>query len=189
MIRRLFILALLIGTAAGSAWLLKWLSEDPGGTTLVDRHIPDYYMEDFTTVTMKKDGKPKNKLSAVYMAHYPDDDATELLEPRMEIFREDALPLYITAEKGWVDGTGDVIRLHGVVKMWVYDEKGNPTLEVNTTGAKVLLNEEYAETEQYATIATKGSTITGTGIRAYLPERRLEVIKHEKTTINAAADS
>ena len=189
MAQRLFILALLIGAAAGSAWLLKWLSEDPGRRVRTDQRAPDYYMEDFTTLIMKQDGKPKNKLAAAYLAHYPDDDSTELLKPSMEIFREDKLPLYITAEKGFMEGDDDTILLYGIVKIWEYDETGSATLEVSTTDVRMSLEDEYAETDQYATIVTSNATITGSGMRAFLPESRLEVIKHEKTTINITPDN
>ena len=184
MVQRLLILALLIGAAAGSAWLLNWLSADPGSARTADAQAPDYYMEDFSTLTMDQDGKPKNKLSSDYLAHYPHNDSTELVRPRMEIFREDELPLYIDAEKGRLAGDDDTIVLYGIVKMWEYDDTGSPVLEVSTSHVKVLLDEEYAETDNYATIVTGTAVITGTGMRAYLPESRLEVIKHEKTTIN-----
>lgn len=186
MLQRLFILALLIGAAAGSAWLLNWLSADPGSALRADAQAPDYYMEDFTTVTMDRDGKPKNKLSADYLAHYPHNDGTELVRPRMEIFREGKLPLYIDAEKGRLMEDDDTILLHGVVEMREYDEAGNPVLEVSTSHVKVLPEEEYAETDSHATIVTNTAVISGTGMRAYLPEGRLEVIKHEKTTIKPA---
>lgn len=189
MIQRLIILALLIGAAAGSAWLLKWLSEDPGrGGISADARAPDYYMEDFSTLTMSQDGRPKNKLSADYLAHYPYDDSTELVMPRMEIFREDKLPLYINAEKGRLEGDDDTILLFGIVTMWEYDDTGSPTLEVSTSHVKVFMEDEYAETDRHATIVTNNAIITGTGMRAFLPQSRLEVIKHEKTTINATQD-
>ena len=189
MLQRLFVLALLIGAAAGSAWLLSWLSADTDRALPAGADAPDYYMEDFTTLTMNQDGKPKNKLSADYLAHYPHNDSTELVKPRMEIFREDELPLYINAEKGRLTGDDDTILLYGIVQMWEYDDTGSPVLEVSTSHVKVLLGEEYAETDSYATIVTGTAVITGTGMRAYLPESRLEVIKHEKTTINAASGS
>jgi len=189
MSQRLFILAMLIGAAVGSAWLLQRLSGDATKRAAVDHHDPDYYMEDFTTLTMKENGNPKNKIHAVYMAHYPDNDTTELLKPQMEIFREDKLPLYIAAEKGWVTGDDEAVFLRGAVKVWELDEKGNSTVEINTTDVRVLLDDEYAETDQYATIVTNSSTITGTGMRAFFPERRLEIINHDKTTIDAAPDS
>ena len=184
MIQRLLILALLIGAAVFSAWLLNWLSADAGGAVRADARGPDYYMEDFTTLTMDRDGKPRNKLSAEYMAHYPHDGSTELVKPRMEIYRENEAPLYIDAEKGRVEGDDDIILLYGIVKMREYDETGDPVLEVSTTNVKVLLEEEYAETDNHATIVTNTAVITGMGMRAYLPENRMEVINHEKTILD-----
>lgn len=184
MIQRLLILALLIGAAVFSAWLLNWLSADTGAAVRTDAQGPDYYMEDFTTLTMDRDGKPRNKLWAEYMAHYPHDDSTELVKPRMAIYRENEPPLYIDAEKGRVEGDDDIILLYGIVKMREYDETGDPVLEVSTTNVKVLLEEEYAETDNHATIVTNTAVITGMGMRAYLPENRLEVINHEKTILD-----
>jgi LPS export ABC transporter protein LptC len=97
--------------------------------------------------------------------------------------------LHINAEKGRLEGDDDTILLYGIVKMLEYDDTGNPTLEVSTSHVKVSLENEYAETDNHATIVTNNAVITGTGMRAYLPESRLEVIKHEKTTINAASGS
>ena len=184
MLQRLLILALLIGAAVFSAWLLNWLSADAGGAVRADARAPDYYMEDFSTLTMDRDGKPRNRLSADYMAHYPHDNGTELVRPRMEIFRADESPLYIDAEKGRVEGDDDTISLYGIVKMREYDESGEPVLEVSTTNVKVLLEEEYAETDSYATIVTNTAVITGRGMRAYLPENRVEIINHEKTILD-----
>lgn len=189
MIQRLFILALLIGAAVGSAWLLQNLSAVSETDSNVKYHDPDYYLEDFTTVTMEDDGTPKHKLYAVYMAHYPDDDTSELLKPKMEIFRNDKLPVYIEAEKGWVTAGNEVIFLQGDVKMWEYDIEGNYVMQVDTSEVRVLLNDEYAETDKYATITTNSSIITGTGMRAFLPDSRLEVINHDKTTIKSKPNS
>ena len=187
MMQRLLILTLLAGAAASSAWLLQWLSEEPG-SIIADAKSPDYYMENFSALTMEEDGKPKNRLSAAYMAHYPHNDSTELLEPRMEIFRGDGLPLRLAAQQGRMDGNNDIILFKGAVTMWKQNEDGESTLQVKTSDARVFLDEEYAESDRYTTITTNSATITGVGVRAWLPEGRLEVVKHEKTTIKASSD-
>jgi len=148
-------------------------------------HDPDYYMEDFSTLSMEEDGRPKSRLRAVYMAHYPDNDTTELLQPGMEIYRVGRLPLYISAERGWVTNDNNVVVLRGAVRMWEDDATGKRTLQVDTSAARVLLDSEYAETDQPAVIVSKQSTISGTGMRAYFKESRLEVLKHEHTIIEA----
>lgn len=184
MLQRLLILLGLTGAAVGSAWLLLWLSEEPATRQASDQRVPDYYMEDFTTLTMKEDGQPGNRLTAAYLAHFPDDDTTELQKPTLEFFRAGEQPLYIAAERARRQGDNDTIQLQGIVRMWQYDEAGTPTLEVSTADVRLALDSEYAETEQYATIVVNNATITGTGMRVFLPESRLEVIEHEKTVID-----
>ena len=181
--QRLTLLVVLFAAAAASAWFLKYVTEEHPGVAVQVYHDPDYYMEDFTTLSMEKDGRPKNKLYAVYMAHYPDDDTTELLQPKMEIYRTGRPPLFITAKSGWVTSNNEVVLLKGNVRLWEDDELGRRTLQVDTTEVRVLMDDQYAETDQPATIVSNHSTVKGSGLRAYLKENRVEVLRHEKTII------
>lgn len=182
--RALWLLGLFL--AAGlTTWLLRYLSAEREGPGAGAYHDPDYYMEDFSTLTMEEDGRPKTRLRAVYMAHYPDNDTIELLRPTMEVYRVGRLPLFISAERGWVTDDNNVVVLRGNVRLWEDDAVGKRVLQVDTTEVKVLLDSEYAETDKPAVIVSKQSTISGTGMRAYFKESRLEVIKHERTTIDS----
>lgn len=147
---------------------------------------PDYYMEDFTAITMGDDGNPVNILQAAYMQHNPIDQTFELLEPILEIFRDNKNPLNISADKGWVTNNNEVILLRGNVRMWELNESEDVVLNVETTTARVLLVEEYAETDQYVTIVAKNATITGRGVRAHFDESRLEILSHDQTIISKA---
>ena len=87
-------LALILIIVAGfSYWALEKLTEDSATKLSKLAHYPDYYMENFTTLTMNQDGTPKNRLNARYMAHYPDDNTSELHNPELEIFRLDRPPI------------------------------------------------------------------------------------------------
>jgi len=101
----------------------------------------------------------------------------------MEVYRIGRLPLYISAERGWVTSDNNVVVLRGAVRMWEDDAAGKRVLQVDTSSAKVLLDSEYAETDQPAVIVSKQSTISGIGMRAYFRDSRLEVLKHERTII------
>ncbi|MGI9228534.1 MAG: LPS export ABC transporter periplasmic protein LptC [Gammaproteobacteria bacterium] len=183
MIQRLIMLALLLAAAVGSAWLLKELTTDGTVADAAQYHDPDYYLEDFTTVTMADDGTPKHRLHAKYLAHYPDDDSNEILQPTMEIFRDNKQPLYIAAETGWITGDNEVLVLQGDVRLWEHDPEGGYALQVDTSEVTILLKDEYAETDKHTTITTNSSIVTGTGMRAFLSESRVEIINHDKTTI------
>jgi len=177
-------IALLLSMLAiGSAWLLNRLADDKSTSTVLLHHDPDYYMEDFSTLTMEQDGTPKNKLLAEYMAHYPDDNTIELLKPKLEVYRENETPIFITADKGWVTADNEVILLSGAVKLWQDSIDGNRELEVNTSDVKILTQQEYAETDKLATIVTNRTVTTATGVRAYLKESRIELLNDVHTNI------
>ncbi len=169
--------------AIGSAWLLNRLSENGSTEISVLRHDPDNYMHDLTTLTMNKDGSVKNKLYADYMAHYPDDNTIELINPKLEIFRPGKPPTTITAEKGWVTDDNEVILLSGKTRLIQIDAEGIRELEILTSDVRVLMDQEYAETDKPATIIGKKTTINSTGMKAYIGENRLELLNNVHTKI------
>ena len=187
-LQQLAVFALLLLAAFGSYWLMNQLLEEESKLDVGVFEDPDYYMEDFNTLSMREDGTPKNKLYAVYMAHYEKDDTSELLQPLMEIYRIDNTPLYIKAEKGWVTSGSEVVLLRGKVRMWENNEQGQRTMQVDTTNARVLMDAEYAESDEFTTIVSNKSTITGTGMRAFFKTSKLEVIDHERTIIEQGSD-
>ncbi len=144
---------------------------------------PDYYMEDFTTITIGDTGLPLNSLYAIYMEHNPLDDSLQLDQPRLEVYRENNEPLYITADRGRATNNNEIIDLQGQVRMWEENSDGVIRIDVITSDVRVLVLEEYAETDQNATITGKRTTITGRGIRANFKDNRLEILDHEKTVI------
>jgi len=180
---RIVLISILAVAALSSGWLLdRLLITEPAVVSNLYTE-PDYYMEDFSTITIGNDGLPLNTLYAVYMEHNPVDDTLELFEPKLEIFRNNNEPLYISAEKGWATDDNEVILLQGKVRMWVINKEGVTTLNVETSEVKILVLEEYAETDQNAIIVGKRTTIKGQGVRAYFNESKLDILNHEQTII------
>ena len=171
--------------AAGSAWLLNKISSGKARVTKEPLHQPDYYMENFRTFTMEQDGTLKNRLQAEYMAHYPDDDTTELVRPALEIPRADNQSINIIADKGWVTADNEVILLTGNVNLWQSDAAGNKRLEIFTSDVRILVNQEYAETDKPSTFIGKDTTIKATGVKAYLKEGRLILLNNVHATISS----
>ena len=179
-------LALLLAIIASvSYWVLDKLNEDDVTQLSKLAHYPDYYMENFTTLTMNQDGTPKNRLNATYLAHYPDDNTSELHEPQLEMFRQDKPPIIVKSDKGWVTSNNDVILLSGNVYLHQNDANGNPKLELITEDARILVGEKYAETDKATTLISKKSVTTAIGMRAYLQEQRMEFLNNVRTTIEA----
>tara|TARA_R110000782_G_scaffold43189_2_gene97591 strand:- start:6905 stop:7480 length:576 start_codon:yes stop_codon:yes gene_type:complete len=173
----------LIVVAGFSYWALEKLTENDLTKLNKLAHYPDYYMENFTTLTMNQDGTPKNRLNAAYMAHYPDDNTSELHKPELEIFRVDGPPIFVSADNGWVTSNNDVILLSGNVYLYQNDEFGDLKVELIAEDARVLVDQKYAETDKAATLITKRSVTNSTGMRAYLQEQRMEFLNNVQTTI------
>jgi lipopolysaccharide export system protein LptC len=183
-------LAIILVIIAGfSYWALDKLSEDDVTKLSKLAHYPDYYMENFTTLTMNQDGTPKNRLNADYMAHYPDDNTSELHKPELEIFRQEKPPIIVKSDMGWVTSNNDVILLSGNVYLHQRDDNGELKLELITEDARVLVDQKYAETDKAATLISKKSTTTSIGMRAYLQEQRMEFLNNVHTTIESSKPS
>lgn len=183
MSRRNVILICLVVVAVLSAWLLNRLTESESKQEIRTATAPDYYLENFKTTVMREDGTPRNTLNALYMAHYPDTDTSELLKPSMQLYRHKNQPYFISADKGWLTSDNKVILLKGAVEMIEYDKSGKPVLQVNTKSARVLPNQNYAETDDFAKIVSHRATITGKGMKAFFNDGQLKVLKNVRTTI------
>ena len=174
---------ILLVLAVVSTVVVNWLADDNNLYTHATAHHPDFYMENFSTLTMKPNGSPKNRLYADYMAHYDDDDTTELTRPRLEIFKPEKPPLTLTADKGWVTSDNKVILLGGRVDLWQDDHEGVRELEVNTSEVRVLLDQDYAETDQHATIKRTNTIVDADGVRAYFRKNRIELLDNVRGKI------
>jgi lipopolysaccharide export system protein LptC len=172
------VLLLLVGVTGG--WLMR-LEEKPKDAAKEVRHVPDSYMEDFTRTDMDENGLVKRRLRAEYMRHFPDDDSTELLRPRLEIYNGGSKPWYATAKKGWVSADNELIHLFGEVHIWSNDAQGRRKVEVITEELHAWPQIEYAETDKAATIITPASITHGIGLRVYLGSERLELLNEVKT--------
>lgn len=172
-------LALLLA-AVGSWLLLRNLGQGPPAPHNAKRHVPDYYMVNFTRTQMDKFGKPKNRLTAKRMVHYADDGSSELVQPKLQIYNSDGPPWNISADSAWVGPNNDVVLMHGDTFIWRNDAQGKLAMQVVTSNVRVLLDSRYADTDDYAAITDVPSVslMTGVGMRADLRQDRLELLSH-----------
>jgi len=183
--RHLKMMLLLFGATVASTWVLYRLDLASSVLDMAATNAPDYYMEDFTTTNMDKNGVPDYKLYAIYMAHYPDNDTTEVLKPNMEIYRSGKPPLFVIADKGWLTAGNEVVLLTGNVQFTEQDANGGVVLQINTEKAQLLLNQNYAETDSYASIRSRRASITGTGMQVNFNEGKLRVLSNVRTIVSA----
>ena len=181
MIGRWLPVIMLLALALASAWLLDVLGIVSGSRTVEVRHIPDFYMKNFTAVTMDESGEPTRRLEATYMSHFPDTGTKEFADPYLVMYRGTENPWHIRAERGWVSATGEVMLMLGKVKIWRDAEDGSRRLTVETEDLRVLPSRDYGETDKPVVISTPTTKTTGVGMRAYLEKSRLDLLSQART--------
>jgi lipopolysaccharide export system protein LptC len=185
--RQFLLIGMLFALAVGSAWLIHVL--DPGRLAPVaaPAHVPDFYLDKFTTVHMDGEGNPKRRLEGARLAHYPDTDSNEIRAPYMVLYHPTREPWHVRAERGWVSGAGDVILLLGEVHVWRDSSSHTREVDIRTRDLRVLPQSEYGETDKPVVIRTRNAELRAVGMRAWLDDNRIELLSqvqsvYERTT-------
>lgn len=75
------------------------------------RHVPDYFMRDFSVKVFGADGKLKSEMVGVEGRHYPDTDTLEIDQPRMRIISPEGRLTTAVAKRGLINADGTQAQL------------------------------------------------------------------------------
>ena len=75
------------------------------------RHVPDYFMRDFSVRVFGQDGKLKSEMLGVEGRHFPDTDTLEIDKPRIRILGAEGRLTTATAERGLINADGSEVQL------------------------------------------------------------------------------
>lgn len=78
---------------------------------LAPRHVPDYFMRDFSVRIFNVDGTLKSEVTGVEGRHFPDTDTLEIDQPRIRILGEQGRVVTATAGRGLVNADGTQAQL------------------------------------------------------------------------------
>jgi lipopolysaccharide export system protein LptC len=158
---------LLCAVAAGSWWLKQQYAPEQEAKPRPP-HTADYWVSGLTARTMDAAGQPRQILSADTLHHYPDDDSTELLKPRLLVLDPRRPPWQVSSQTGWVSPDGEVVLLRGAVH--IDREAGENLLPVRivTRDLRVQPKNEYAETDQAVVAESGPHRVESTGLQAWL---------------------
>ena len=167
--RKIFVIGgILTAMVTGSSWLAYKADSDIQYRP--DGHSPDYYLETFTALTHGKDGRPDKRLTADLMLHFPDDDTTELKQPRMTLYAGESPPWMVRAEEGWVSGDGEQILLRGRVYIDREGAEGVDPAHIVTRDLSIRPQEDYAETGEDTFLQSGSSWIESTGMQVWFTQ-------------------
>jgi lipopolysaccharide export system protein LptC len=165
---RLFPLGLMLALALLTFYLERTVREDDAPPAL-RRHDPDYLVSNFTTTTYNHEGAAETVMSAMKMVHYPDDDTTELLAPRLVQAKPNEPRFTVRAERGQLSRDGDEIFLFGAVLL---------VARMTTEFLHILRERSLARTDKPVKIVEGGRSLQGRGME-YNNETRELVLRHD----------
>jgi len=159
-----FPLLLLAILAALTFWLERVVQPPAVTRDAATRHDPDYIMENFVATQMGTDGLRLRQLEADRMVHYPDDDSTELQQPRLFSFENDKLDMSVRARHAFVSSEGKTVDFQDEVRAVRSASKTRSELVLTTDFLHVVPDDDYARTDRPVRIVDANTEITAVGL-------------------------
>lgn len=167
---RLFVLLFVVLVAV--AWWLSEAVSPPPEQALEARHVPQYYMQNFTLTVTTPEGLPDRWVSAEHMEHYADDDTTHLAEPEV-VFVQPSLRWELEAGSGVITQESHIQLSDGVLVKRLADSRTD--LEARSERLFFNLQSGYAETNTPVTLTSAAGVVHANAMHAYVAEDRLHL--------------
>lgn len=182
---RLYPLLMVLALAAASLWLERAVQAPERDNTGKLRHDPDFIAEDFGIVKINAAGKPEYTLSAERMLHYPDDESTSVVAPRLEQRKADANPIVIRADSGVISKDGDEASFLGNVVVVREAGRGQNELRVRTEYLQIIPDRDLARTDKPVVITEGRSRLSGVGMEFNNRTRQFALQSQVRGTFDA----
>lgn len=169
---RLFPLLLVLALALLSFWLERAVREEQVHPSL-KRHDPDYVVQNFVITKYNASGGAESTLAAAKMVHYPDDDSTELLAPRMVQAKPGEPRMTLTADRGSLSQDGDEVFLYGNVLLVREGDAERPETRIRTSFLHVVGARSLVRTDREVTLTEPERSLSGRGMEYHNETRQL----------------
>ena len=162
---QLFTIALLASLAGLSFWLESIVAPVETRSDGKLRHDPDSIAENLLVRQFDEEGRVKYRLTAPYLEHFPDDDASELKKPTLTQYRPDAAPVTVSGDNARVTSKGEVVFLWDDVKVVRAATVDRPEAVARMPDLTVHPDDGIAFTQSPVEITEDKSWVKGVGMR------------------------
>jgi lipopolysaccharide export system protein LptC len=169
---RLFPVALMLSLALLTFWLERTVREE-GEHPSARRHDPDYIVSSFRLTVYNREGAAESVLSAAEMVHYPDDDTTELVAPRMVQTKPNTPRMTVEADRGTLSSDGDEVFLYDNVLLVREAVNGRPEARMTTSFLHVVRDRSLVRTDREVLIEEAHRSLRGRGMEYHNDTSRL----------------
>lgn len=151
----------------------------------------DYYLSDFSTRKFNENGTIEFIVVGNTLAHYPDDDRSEITEPRIELRREGIVWLAESA-KGRFDPAPDLFTLSGGVTLRrvlqapddVINAANNTDdalvtqITMTTPTLRIASDANLVETDELVRISAPAWNVQAKGLRTAIDQGQLSLLEN-----------
>lgn len=136
----------------------------------------DYYLSDFRTQKFDDAGKLQYIVNGYSLAHYPEDDSSEIVNPSIEL-RRDETSWIIRSEKGRFENAQALFTLNGNVTMIRQSPLDNtePVL-IKTESISIATESNLVHTDEPISIVSPTWSLSATGLRSAIDQGTLSLL-------------
>lgn len=172
----LALLALAIGVVGLLVW---WLEPSPASRMQAGPPRSTYTLLDFTLYGYGQDGKLAYRMQAPRLNRRDGIDSLYLNQPTFLLApgdHSDAPPWTGQSDYAWVDAHGDELKLQGQVVMQRAAYPGVAAATIETSDLTAWPPRNLVATDAHVSVHQGTATMTGTGMRAALDTKHLELL-------------
>jgi len=163
----LFPLSILLALTLLTFWLRYATELDEPRRDGKHRHDPDYIVSDAVLRKLDANGQLKYTLRAVDVRHFPDDDTTDLLKPRLtqQSSQPEKAPVTVSADKGHLSNDNTRVDLTGNVFIRRPAAGRDEELTASMPELTVFPDDERAFTKSHVVLTKGSSWVKGVGMQ------------------------
>ena len=160
----MFPLLLMLALAGLTFWLERTVREEEGVHPSLRRHDPDYVVDNMLNTRFNPQGAVESTLAAVKMIHYPDDDTTDLVAPRMVQTKPSEPRVTVTADRGALSQDGDEVFLYDNVLVVREGVLERSETRMRTSFLHVVRGGSVIRTDRDIVITEEDRVLSGRGM-------------------------
>ena len=170
---RLFPLLLMLALAALTFWLELVMREEEDLRQSPRRHDPDYVIDRLLHTRFNAQGVAESTLAAEKMLHYPDDDSTELVAPRLVQTKANEPRVTVTADRATLSQDGEELFLHDNVLVVREAGARQPEARMRTSFLQIARAQSVLRTDVEVVITGGDRVLSGRGMEYNNESRQL----------------
>lgn len=152
----------------------NWVEEKPDGvsqepTINMAASQADYYLEAFETRKLSADGRPEYVVTGDALSHYPEDDRSVIIKPRLVMYREEHI-WTMDSPEGVLTPDPETFRFSGDVSMVREATTDNTpqggAIRLQTRDVWVRTEENRVHTDQPVTVTSERWKLRSIGLES-----------------------